>query len=581
MRINKTAALAVFLFLLPAAGMAGPKIKILVEAEKDTQYDYSIPGEEISKEFFFGDNFSPIPGLDIISKGIPGVQEHFIFNGATFEQAAILIDGIKVNDPQTGHFHFDLPFTVLDYGSVKVINNAGMAEGEAGFSGIINLETAGYKGDEKKAAGGYAGYNTYFTAGRVAKDMGNYHMTVSGEKRGSAGYHKATDYDENRGMVKIGSGGYSITTALSAKNFGAYDFYTPGMGRPSRQEISTFFSNARGEISENFVINAYTRVHNDYFILDEDNPNYYSNRHKTEIIGGKAAYGIIGGKKGRVNINYGYNTERIESGSLGNHTRHRNSGGISGFYKLKGAGLAGAGVAVEKYAEEADVFFMPSAYLKFDFGGNFGAGAGYAYSARQPNFTELYYSGPYNKGNENLDAERVHDIKGSLSVKSDSTVTVFSGFYRYGYDLIDWGKQEEGDSIWRVQNTGEISTLGLSAETEFEIEPVKFRAVYTYLDSQRSKDYISKYGLAYLRNDFYIKGTYPAEGVTLAVKYEYKKYINREEAYHGFSCSIESRINKNSAVILKADNIFNIYYEQIPGIPAPGRMLSISAVSSY
>jgi len=55
-----------------------------------------------------------VGGLDIRQRGVHGVQADLSIRGGTFEQALVLINGIKMLDPQTGHHMLNLPITVED-----------------------------------------------------------------------------------------------------------------------------------------------------------------------------------------------------------------------------------------------------------------------------------------------------------------------------------------------------------------------------------------------------------------------------------------------------------------------------------
>jgi len=50
-------------------------------------------------------------GIDIIPRGPKGTQADVSIRGSTFEQVAILIDGVRVNDIQTGHHNLDIPLS--------------------------------------------------------------------------------------------------------------------------------------------------------------------------------------------------------------------------------------------------------------------------------------------------------------------------------------------------------------------------------------------------------------------------------------------------------------------------------------
>ena len=41
--------------------------------------------------------------IDLRQRGIDGIQSDVSIRGGSFEQVLILLNGIKINDPQTGH----------------------------------------------------------------------------------------------------------------------------------------------------------------------------------------------------------------------------------------------------------------------------------------------------------------------------------------------------------------------------------------------------------------------------------------------------------------------------------------------
>ncbi|MDE5703566.1 MAG: Plug domain-containing protein, partial [Bacteroidales bacterium] len=50
-----------------------------------------------------------LPGVDIRSRGPENVQADVLLRGGTFDQAAVLLDGVDLSDPQTGHHILNLP----------------------------------------------------------------------------------------------------------------------------------------------------------------------------------------------------------------------------------------------------------------------------------------------------------------------------------------------------------------------------------------------------------------------------------------------------------------------------------------
>ena len=57
--------------------------------------------------------------LDVRRRG--PAQADLSLRGSGFEQVLVLIDGVPVNDPQTGHHNLDLPITIDDIKSIEIL----------------------------------------------------------------------------------------------------------------------------------------------------------------------------------------------------------------------------------------------------------------------------------------------------------------------------------------------------------------------------------------------------------------------------------------------------------------------------
>ena len=57
-----------------------------------------------------------IAGIDVRRRGVEGMQADLYIRGGSFDQTLLLIDGIKVEDPQTGHhtMNMTLPLEVIE-----------------------------------------------------------------------------------------------------------------------------------------------------------------------------------------------------------------------------------------------------------------------------------------------------------------------------------------------------------------------------------------------------------------------------------------------------------------------------------
>ncbi|MCK5104996.1 MAG: TonB-dependent receptor plug domain-containing protein, partial [Cyclobacteriaceae bacterium] len=82
------------------------------------------------------------PGLDIRQRGPMGVQSDIGIRGGTFEQTLILLNGIKLTDPQTGHHVMNIPIPLDNIQQIEVLKGPGARiYGQNAFAGAVNFIT--------------------------------------------------------------------------------------------------------------------------------------------------------------------------------------------------------------------------------------------------------------------------------------------------------------------------------------------------------------------------------------------------------------------------------------------------------
>jgi len=103
---------------------------------------------------------------------------------------------------------------------------------------------------------------------------------------------------------------------------------------------------------------------------------------------------------------------------------------------------------------------------------------------------------------------------------------------------------------------------------------MKFKVDYSYLDSYFSENYISKYGLSYLKNKLSATLELSVLETDLSLQYNYKSYINRDDVANLLDIILSKKINNWLTASFKVNNALNYYFEEIKGIPAPARTMS-------
>ena len=81
-------------------------------------------------------------GVDVRQRGGFGVQSDISINGGSFDQITVLLNGVPINNPQTGHLVSDFPVSPDEIERIEILEGAaGRLFGSQAFSGAINVVT--------------------------------------------------------------------------------------------------------------------------------------------------------------------------------------------------------------------------------------------------------------------------------------------------------------------------------------------------------------------------------------------------------------------------------------------------------
>jgi len=83
--------------------VSSPRIALAFDEQSRTVTVISAQDIEQSGSATLVDVLRQVAGIDIRSRGTQDVQSDIYVRGGGFDQTLLLIDGIKVDDPQTGH----------------------------------------------------------------------------------------------------------------------------------------------------------------------------------------------------------------------------------------------------------------------------------------------------------------------------------------------------------------------------------------------------------------------------------------------------------------------------------------------
>jgi vitamin B12 transporter len=478
-----------------------------------------------------------LPGTDIRQRGAPGQQADISIRGGSFDQTLVLVNGVNVSDPQTGHHNMDLPLNLTAIEKIELLLGPGARIfGPNAFNGVVNVIV---KDPEKNS------FSARFSAGSYGSASGGVSVSFKNKNISdllTAGYSSSDGYVENTDFIntnifnylKIREKGmrFELQTGYASKAFGANSFYTPKY--PDQfEKTKTIFGSLKAVVTEEIAPVFYWRRHYDCFELFRNNaPSWYSghNYHLTDAIGSDFNYQFNTVGRFRTSLGYNLRYERILSNKLGEKLNEKKPvPGTDGIYYLYGADRFNAGVMAEESFKGRRWNFSGGVLINFSEGTNKmitiypGLDAGYAFSQelrmftsvnrtlRQPTFTDLYYNDVVSVGNPDLAPEEAWALETGLKYNCDNFSSEVTVFRRSGKNMIDWIKAD-GEDKWSVKNLTSVNVSGieLSGQYEFEKNGSSFlkyiSSDYSWLYADKSSSgFQSKYLLDILRNKFDVK----------------------------------------------------------------------------
>ena len=425
-------------------------------------------------------------GVDVRQRGAMGMQTDISIRGGTFDQVAVLLDGINITDPQTGHNSFDFPVNICDIERIEVLEGpAARVYGTSSLLGAVNIVT-------RKPSGNAA---TASLEGGSFRSLGATASVEIGHRGGynsvSAGYQRSDGFSRNaagglngdfgavkafwRGGHDFGPRSLSWQAGLSAKDFGSSTFYSARFDDQFEHTLKTFVSvKSEGKGALHFTPALYWNHGNDRFELFRGAPDKYPfNYHKTDVAGANLNF-RVDSRWGETAFGAEARHERIVSTNLGEPLPDPRGVYVCGLARTAfnlflehhvtlGRLSASAGLTtVYNTGNGEGVKLFPGIDANFRISNSLRLYASYNTSYRMPTFTELYYSVGGHRADPNLKAEKLRAVEGGLKYLGHGLRAVATVYYNRGYDMIDWIMDTSAgdDAPWTSMNHTRLNTLG-------------------------------------------------------------------------------------------------------------------------
>jgi iron complex outermembrane recepter protein len=521
--------------------------------------------------------------IDVRARGVHGVQTDFAIRGATFGQMLVLVDGVRLNDAQSGHHNGDIPVPLDAVERIEILYGPDSSLlGADAFGGTVNVITRrGANAPSLLVQGGSFG----LAAGRGSAgfERGSVQQSLAVSADRSSGFMDDRDFKTTvlRSSTSIGERS-NVGVSYLWKGFGANNFY--GGNAPSREWTNQTLLSADHRFADahGWSITAATsyRTHGDHFIFNQTRPELSDNRHRTHavLVSGSGAHKA--GDSATVTVGVEGGGDWIRSTNLGDHTLSR----VSAFGEWRGdighRAQADATLRVDRY-NEFGTSWNPSLGVSWWAAPAVRLRASAARAFRVPTFTERYYSDPANLARSDVGPETAWAGEGGADLLvGRGWMFQATLFGRADRDVIDWLRPTVADR-WQTYNIRRVDTIGVELGVRRSFAGGAFvHGEYTEINLDAAPvNQLSKYVLDYAPHSFTAAGSLPLpRGFQVAPRVEYR-YRSRSAGnldYVLLDLRIAKRLTQTFELRLDGTNLLDQDYQEIAGVAMPGAAVAIS-----
>lgn len=523
-----------------------------------------------------------VAGIDMRRRGINGMQTDLYIRGGSFDQTLILIDGIKVEDAQTGHhtMNMALPIEVIE--RIEIIKGpAARVFGQNAFTGAINIVTKNSIVDVNTVGFQVGSYGQQHANATTGIDFNRTSVIAHGSVNTSNGYRHNTDFKNqnyfikstfNKNLTPIDLIGY-----FTDRKFGANGFYASPSAINQFEETQSSLVGITSVYKKGNITlkpRMYWKRNQDMYLFVRQIPSIYRNLHISNKVGGEinTSYQSSLGTTG-----FGVDVAKVylSSNNLGDRNRFMANMFLEHRFTLANDKLdVTPGIAVN-YFSDFKFHAFPGIDIGYQVNDNLKLYANAGYTYRIPTYTDLFYSDPTTIGNENLDPEEALTEELGIKYSKGSFSGSIAIFNRHSNNLIDYVKAKPED-LWKATNIQDLNTVGLEVNASFNYTMRGFSQNitlgYTYLDEdlKASEVNFSRYSINSLQH--HATSTFRTQffkNFRQSIAYKFaKRTVGTNNDYH--VVDVKATLDLQSFEIsVIGNNIFNTDYTETNLVPMP------------
>lgn len=541
---------------------------------------------------------SHLNGVDLRQRGPFGTQADIGIDGGSFEQTLVLVNGVKVSDPQTGHHNLNLPIPLDAIERIEVLRGpASRIYGINGLTGSINIVTRSVedtqvfvhtyggssfkKVEDDDKSGVYYG-NGIQIGGHIAQESHDHQLYFTREYSNGQRYNTAADSYRGfyQNQVKLNpSNSIGLMGGYIYNDFGANGFYAAPGDIESKEVVQTVLVSlgSSHQLSEKLYISPRVshRFNKDDYRYFRHDLSRARSLHENNVfaveLNGRYQTGV-----GDIGVGAESRFESIERSNIGDHKR-QNHGYYAEFRTEEIRNLILNVGTYINYNTQYGWQVFPGIDASYLFSEHWRLVINAGSSQRIPSFTDLYLDQrPGNIGNPLLISENAWQAESMIKYSKGGFSAQTGYFYRNVQDFIDW-QRESTDVPYQPFNIDNNKIQGYNISLKYKDQSNRdFRyhvgVGYTYLNPSvisNQSGAISKYAIENLKHQL---------NTSLNLMYKNwaftttNRFIERASSVSYTVSDVRfAYAFKDFSVYADCQNLFDVTYVEAGAVPMPGR----------
>ncbi|HEY7353112.1 MAG TPA: TonB-dependent receptor plug domain-containing protein, partial [Terriglobales bacterium] len=251
----------------------------------ETEIDRSITVIELPQHGLLSkswiDELQLVPSVDLQQRGANDIQADLTIRGSTFGQTLVLLNGLRMNDVQSGHHDMDLPLPTSSIQRIEILRGAGSTlYGSDAMAGSVNVITATPERSDFRLGAGVGNFGVNQETGSVSFLHKNFDEEFDAQRDFSSGFRADRDYRSltlfSTTGIKTGLGYSLLMLGYGDKPFGADQFYG---NFNSWERTKSWFAGLKQPLGTRTEFDLGFRRHTDEFVLFRNQPQIFENNH--------------------------------------------------------------------------------------------------------------------------------------------------------------------------------------------------------------------------------------------------------------------------------------------------------------